>query len=431
MEKDNYITVNQSQEDISSDIDFRHIAEISPDIIAVYDINFRYLYVNPIIFSIIGISRDDCIGKSDRELGLSEEYVEYIETMIRNVFRTGDNLKIEYSYPTGVGLLWFSSHLFPDFDEKKNIRSVISITRDISDLKTSSDVSRIKQDVLEEKIYKNTKEIAKMNKQLEEESVEQKKYHDAFNSSETKYKQLVDLMQEGIWVVDCKGTTTYANPRMAQILGYLDIEMTDESIFTFIAEKDLELTKSHLARIIEGFADKFEMEFVQKDGNSITLLIDAHPVYNAIDQIIGVIQCVIDMTNLHYAEDQIRTKEDQIEAIFNQNLIGIAFNTIVGDFIRVNKRYCKIMGYTEEELLQMNLMDITVPDYRSQTRDNMAKLITGEIQVYKLKKQYRRKDNTMIWGLVTGSLVRDTHGNPKYIIALLEAKIPSDSNDSD
>ncbi len=70
-----------------------------------------------------------------------------------------------------------------------------------------------------------------MNKQLEEESVEQKRYQDALNSSENKYKQLVDLMQEGIWITDRNGTTTYVNPRMAKILGYSEMEMKERIYF--------------------------------------------------------------------------------------------------------------------------------------------------------------------------------------------------------
>ena len=179
MEKDNYISVNNDQADYSPEIDFKHIAEISPDLISLYDINYRYLYVNPIISSVMGIPREYFIGKSDRDLKFPEEYVEYIEKMIRYVFRTKDTLKIEYSYPTRAGPRWFSSHLFPDVDENNNIKNVISITRDISDQKTSTDVLRIKQDNLEEKILQNSQVIVKMNKQLEEESVEQKRYQDA------------------------------------------------------------------------------------------------------------------------------------------------------------------------------------------------------------------------------------------------------------
>ncbi len=152
----------------------------------------------------------------------------------------------------------------------------------------------------------------------------------------------------------------------------------------------------------------------------MTLLLDPHPIYSTADQIIGVIHCVIDITERQKAEEKIRIKEEQIQALFDQDIVGISILAVNGDFLRVNERYCEIMGYSEHELLGMNIIDITALDYISESQDFMAKSIAGEIKAFNFVKQYQRKNQTIIQARASGTLIRDIEGNPKYFIALLQ-----------
>ena len=78
------------------------------------------------------------------------------------------------------------------------------------------------------------------------------------------------------------------------------------------------------------------------------------------------------------------------------------------------------MGYSEHELLGMNIIDITALDYISESQDFMAKSIAGEIKAFNFVKQYQRKNQTIIQARASGTLIRDIEGNPKYFIALLQ-----------
>ena len=56
----------------------------------------------------------------------------------------------------------------------------------------------------------------------------------ALQESEQRFKQLVDVAQEGIWVADDRGVITYVNPRMAELLGYQNGAMLGRQVFDFI-----------------------------------------------------------------------------------------------------------------------------------------------------------------------------------------------------
>lgn len=52
------------------------------------------------------------------------------------------------------------------------------------------------------------------------------------------YEQLLETIQEGIWVIDADSNTTFVNPKMAEILGYDVEEMIGKNLFTFMDPGD-------------------------------------------------------------------------------------------------------------------------------------------------------------------------------------------------
>jgi len=95
-----------------------------------------------------------------------------------------------------------------------------------------------------------------------------KEAEEALRSSEKKYKQLVDLAQEGIWMMDAKSITTFANPRLAEMLGYTVDEMIGKPVFHFVDEGKVELLRQEIDTRKKGLKRNLEMEFRRKDGTS-------------------------------------------------------------------------------------------------------------------------------------------------------------------
>jgi len=74
-----------------------------------------------------------------------------------------------------------------------------------------------------------------------------KKAEEDLKESEEKYRQLIDLAQEGIWLIDDKAITTFVNPKMAEILGYKPEEMIGKHLFSFMDERAVEIAKKTLS----------------------------------------------------------------------------------------------------------------------------------------------------------------------------------------
>lgn len=108
------------------------------------------------------------------------------------------------------------------------------------------------------------------------------------------------------------------------------------------------------------------------------------------------------------------------EAVFTNAPIGIALVGLDGSFLRVNEALCRITGYQEHELTQLTFQDITHPFDLDTDVHEATRLLNGEIPSYQMDKRCYCKDGHLVWIRLSGSLVRDTAGQPLNFIAHIE-----------
>ena len=91
-----------------------------------------------------------------------------------------------------------------------------------------------------------------------------------------------------------------------------------------------------------------------------------------------------------------------------------------GKWLQVNRSVCKITGYGEAELLERTFQDITHPDDLELDLENVRKMLAGEINTYQMEKRYYHKDGTIVWVLLSVSLVRTKSGEPLFFISQIQ-----------
>ena len=95
-------------------------------------------------------------------------------------------------------------------------------------------------------------ELIAANGQLRRELAEHEHTEKALERSEKQYRQLVELLQEGIWVIDAQAFTTFVNPYMAAMLGYVAAEMLGKSLFDFMDDHWSQICRRYLQRRQQG-----------------------------------------------------------------------------------------------------------------------------------------------------------------------------------
>ncbi|MBI4292337.1 MAG: PAS domain S-box protein [Betaproteobacteria bacterium] len=119
------------------------------------------------------------------------------------------------------------------------------------------------------------------------------------------------------------------------------------------------------------------------------------------------------------AEGSLRRSEEQYRAFFELAAVGLAQADLPGGrLVRVNDRYCEIVGYSRAEVLGMTIFDLTHPEDRERNARRARRLFAGEVASLNFEKRILRKDGTTVWVLVNATLPRDTASHPKQSVAV-------------
>ncbi|MGA7951949.1 MAG: PAS domain S-box protein [Gloeobacterales cyanobacterium] len=126
--------------------------------------------------------------------------------------------------------------------------------------------------------------------------------------------------------------------------------------------------------------------------------------------------------SLRYAIERKRTQEalqeseERFRSAFDSAAIGMALVSLDGRWLQVNPALCEIIGYSEQELLATGCLEVTHPEDREKTWENMQQMLIGEIRAQQLEKRYFHKLGHIVWILLNISLVRNAQGEPLYFV---------------
>jgi PAS domain S-box-containing protein len=108
------------------------------------------------------------------------------------------------------------------------------------------------------------------------------------------------------------------------------------------------------------------------------------------------------------------------ENAFRHAMIGMAIVDLAGRPVKVNDAFCRLLGQSEEELRRDTVFALTHPDDIEASLALIERLLSGEVPSARIEKRYVRKDGSILWGLLSLSLVRTADEKPLYLIAQVE-----------
>ncbi len=127
----------------------------------------------------------------------------------------------------------------------------------------------------------------------------------------------------------------------------------------------------------------------------------------------------VDITERKRAEEALRESEERFRGIFDHAAIGIAIADLEGRFQACNPAYCRMLGYTQEELRELNFSGLVHPDDREAGIVNRSRLIQQWISSFEALTRYKGKDGRLIWVQRHVSLLTNAAGQPDRILALV------------
>ncbi len=117
---------------------------------------------------------------------------------------------------------------------------------------------------------------------------------------------------------------------------------------------------------------------------------------------------------------RLRESEESFRAIFDNAGIGISVLDQEARILRANATMQEMFGYSEGEARNMALSALTHPDDVMSDSEAFQNVCAGRLDRYQIEKRYYRKDGQLLWGRFTATSIKDTAGQPHYVIGMLE-----------
>lgn len=244
--------------------------------------------------------------------------------------------------------------------------------------------------------------------------VRKKKQERQLAESEKRFRIMYESAPLSYQSLDANACLIDVNQKWLDTLGYTRDEVIGRPFGDFMTPESAELIKNRFAHFLEaGEIHDYIFDMVRKDGTIITVSYDGNIGYDEhgnFRQTHCIFSDISEKKNIEFA---LRKSESRFRNFFEHSPVGKSITGIDGS-MQVNPAFCRMLGYTREELATKKFTEITHPDDLALSNEYRQKMANGEIPEAEFEKRYLHKNGNVVWTNVTTFLQRDDNGNPLY-----------------
>jgi diguanylate cyclase (GGDEF)-like protein/PAS domain S-box-containing protein len=243
-----------------------------------------------------------------------------------------------------------------------------------------------------------------------------------------RYRTVAHALHEGLVILDTEARIIAANSRAEEMLGLQTDGLTGrrptDASWRPVGPDGLPLATSDLATIRVLATGEPEIDRLMgvhtPEGDLRWLRVNATPLHNLDGSLSGVVSTFKDVSEQRAEREELSRATKLFSTAFAEAPNGMALVGLDGRWLKVNHEICRIVGYSESELLERTFQDITHPEDLDADLALLNEVLDGKRRQYQLRKRYIRSDGRVIWVLLSVSLVLDEAGAPLHFISHVE-----------
>lgn len=332
------------------------IVSSSSELMSLIDTRYRYVNVNQAYLDAYQRKRDDIEGRTIAEMFGDETFRNIIKPNIDKCL-LGEHLTDQYWFTFPDGQKCFLDVKYnPVLEVDGTISGVTVSARDITDLKKTEEQLNI-------------------------------------------FKLFAEESGVGFGMARLDGEITYINSRLSSMAGYSDTsELLGKSIFdSYLGAHKDKIVHEILPEIKRKGQYTGEMNIVRKDGIVIHTIENFFIISDENDEPVSYALTVTDITDRKLAEEALQQSENNFRTIFTNAAIGIDVVDQDGRFLQVNQAMADMMGYSPEEMLKLNISDVTYAEDLNISLQPLQNLFGSDSTFYRIEKRYVRKNGEVFW----------------------------------
>jgi PAS domain S-box-containing protein len=235
------------------------------------------------------------------------------------------------------------------------------------------------------------------------------------------WASIVDTSEVAIHSVALDGTVLTWNRAAEELFGYTSEEIVGQSASVLAPPGRAEEVPAFLARIANGEAiNSVETTLRDKAGNLVDVSLSISPIRNLSGKVVGAAGIARDIRMRLRAERGLRESDARFREVFNHAPFSMCVTALDGRFVQVNAALCRMLGYSEAELLTKTWQALTHLDDLKASLGKMDALKENPGSVVEADKRYIHSDGHTVLARMRISLVVDAAGAPSYFVAHLE-----------
>ena len=232
----------------------------------------------------------------------------------------------------------------------------------------------------------------------------------------------LDLVGVIVVAVDVNGDITLINRQGLETLDVSEAEVIGRNFFSlFIPDEFRRRALTQFEALINDPSDpgpRVDEGWVETRGGKRRLIQWRNKrLVDPVGRAIGVLGAGEDITDRSRIQDQLKQAEEELRLTVQHAPIGMATLDLEGHILNVNQSLCTMLGFEEAQLLGLAMREIIHPDDRAVAATLLQRLLGGEIEYARHEKRYKRRDGSLMFGIVRYSLIRNSRGRPLMFVA--------------
>jgi len=372
---------NQSARNPGNPNDFEgqlgHFLNVSGTPTLVKDSESRIIIANDAACAILGLARADVIGKTLAEELPADEMAHFLR-VDRMVLETGAPHTCEETLTSVTGKTHTVITTKTRHTDTQGNHYVVVVFMDITEQRRASDQLRFQG-------------------------------------------QMLDAVGQAVISTDTTGAITYWNHAAEEIYGYKAAEVIGRPIYEVtVPQTSDQQAHEIMQQLASGRSWTGEFMVRRRDGTTFLAQVLNLPMTDAEGKLIGIMGVSADITANKSAIEAKRIADQMLDKAFSASPVGMALVGLDGKFIRVNASLCRIVGMTENELVQTGFPAITHPDDVARDSQALRDMLDGKRDKYYTEKQYRHKEGHWVPVQLSVSAVRSETGAPLQFVSIMQ-----------
>lgn len=233
--------------------------------------------------------------------------------------------------------------------------------------------------------------------------------------SESHYRDLIEQAVIGIFNTDSTGKILFINEKVCQLLRYKREELLNLNIKDTYPEGNDYSAEKQYSTLKKGYPLNFERLIKRKDGTLFPVEVNVKLMSDG--NVLGIVH---DITERVETLKALTESEERFRVAFDNAVIGNAITSLDGKFLKVNRAFSTMLGYSENELINLSILTITHPDDIEKSIGYTNRLANGEEDSFHFEKRYISKNGEIVWVFLGIIVHRDEKGKPLQFISQVQ-----------